>query len=295
MSQSSQQSSPPLPARSQARLLSLPPELQLQIWQIAIPKPRVLRVALEELPHDRLRAYQLDPIVIPTILHICSNSRAVALKIFRLGFGANTHPRDKTWWNPNIDTLYLPAWLPPPHTLHLPSRFPSPGSDPNIDFHTVEEEAADPHSEYSMWDLEVLWDATSQAALAAVQHLAVPWVESFLHDFGIFSGEDWGLNSIGPLWLKGFPLLNSLTFLVDHYPKWYRTGDILLYEPHDGVVFKYFGESPAEFEWRIKGALDDFRHEFEPEWNPPTIEILILGHRKTRKRNGFCLRYGRGL
>jgi hypothetical protein len=260
--------------------MNLPLELRLQIWGLAIPEPQVLRIAFEHLPGGIRRAYHMGPIAIPTILHICRDSRAVACRIFRLGFGATTHPRDRDWWNPAADMLYLPGWLPPPHwDLRVTRGFLTEDDPPAADLN------------WDGWVHWNMWHSHRQSyAIAAVQHLALPWQEPFLEDFGVFEGEDWGLRAAGPPWLKGFPALKSVSFLVDHFPTWYRTGDILLYEPIDGSVFDAFGgESSADFEWRIEGALDDFKRRLEPEWDPPTVEILILGHGKTRRRSGFCL------
>jgi hypothetical protein len=40
---------------------------------------------------------------IPTLLHVCQESREFTLTIFRLGF----HPGDKFYWSPRLDTICL--------------------------------------------------------------------------------------------------------------------------------------------------------------------------------------------
>jgi len=270
----------PLEPAPRSDLMNLPSELRLQIWELAVPEPQVLRIAFEIFPGGVRRAYHMGQIQIPTILHICRDSRTVARRIFRLGFGASTHPRDRDWWDPAADILYLPGWLPPPHWDLRVTRGYLAEADPPVE-----------DLNWDGWtDLDMRRHSRQSSAIAAVQHLALPWQEQFLETFGAFEGEDWGLRAAGPRWLKGFSALKSVSLLIDHYPTWYRTGDILLYEPLEGSVLEDFGgESLADFEWRFEGALDDYKRVLEPEWVPPTIEILVMGHRKTRTRSGYCL------
>lgn len=73
-----------------------------------------------------------------------------------------------------------------------------------------------------------MWHDDRQTnAIAGVQHLALPWQEPFAEDFGIFEGEDWGIRDAEPPRLTGFLALKSVSFLVDHFLTWDRTGDIL--------------------------------------------------------------------
>jgi hypothetical protein len=186
---------------------------------------------------------------------------------------------------PAVDTLYLPAWQPPPSwDLKVSREFSQNSWYP----HT-------PDRNWHGWGQTEMW----HDSLAAVQHLAIPCKEPFLKEYGILrrqkmkeipSSYNWSKKATGPPWLKGFADLQSASFLIDHFPTFYRAGDILLYEPLDDSVLQNFrGETPAELEWWIEKVMDDFKCRFEPNWIHPEVEILILGYRKTRKRSGFCL------
>lgn len=68
-------------------LLSLPQELRHQIYSYCLPKPRILRVALD---FSSLHAQLLGPFSrIPLLLHICQDTRIFALSNFELGFAAD--------------------------------------------------------------------------------------------------------------------------------------------------------------------------------------------------------------
>src|SRR3954467_11639510 len=96
-----------------ASLAGLPAELRLQIWQLAVPHGRVLRMTFITDDDGHEFAGAMGPITFPTILHICHESREVAKKLFQLGFGIGNRKEDRNWWCPATDILYLPHWQPP--------------------------------------------------------------------------------------------------------------------------------------------------------------------------------------
>lgn len=74
-------------ATEKCHFLSLPREIRLQIYTFALPKPRILRIALD---CETLQAQLLGPFSrIPLLLHICQDTRQFALDLFELGFCAD--------------------------------------------------------------------------------------------------------------------------------------------------------------------------------------------------------------
>lgn len=266
----------------------LPTEIRLQIWQLAIPKSRVLRIASSSDRSHLKRIYPMQPLPIPTILHVNRESRSVGLDIFRLGFGPDgspCNPEDNDYWNPSADTLYLPSFQPPRDWDVRQSReFMEPIHDPNF---------------WASRDDSHIGSTELHIRLAALRHLALPWNYKVIHGLGL-KKLHFSKNYVAwlPRWLFGFNELRSVSFLIDHWPKWYRTGEIVLYEPEETVMDQgqktetratAFRATPSEVEGRIEKIMDMFREQEEPEWDVPSIEILVMGHRKTKKRSGFCL------
>jgi hypothetical protein len=64
--------------KSTFKLNSLPIELRLNIWELALPELRVIQILLAEDGHDGARTNA----VIPVVLHINSESRQLALKYY---------------------------------------------------------------------------------------------------------------------------------------------------------------------------------------------------------------------
>jgi hypothetical protein len=224
---------------------TLPTELRLQIYGLTVPPPRVIRIALPlgRKPADYY-AYSLSPPLIPfipIILHINHESRLIGLSIFRLGFSttSNTttpsqaHKRYWTYWNPSIDTLYLPSWNPPTH------------HDPRQD-HDFQAQAFDPA--YPVVPNDTFFASTlHHALLSRVQHLALPWDFRTATSLALrpTSDDDPSLldSSVKgawlPSWLKGFPSLKSVTFIIDETPQNYRAGETVLEEPEAKTMETY--------------------------------------------------------
>jgi hypothetical protein len=71
---------------------NLPPELQLCIWKLRMPGPRVVIVNKVLVTTQRGVVYKLvSPTPAPSILHVCQISRHVALKIYQPFFPSHIH------------------------------------------------------------------------------------------------------------------------------------------------------------------------------------------------------------
>jgi hypothetical protein len=258
----------------------LPLEIRLQIWLLALPRGRVLRIAFKGHNEDEL-AYAMGPVSIPTILHVCHESRAFARRVLRLGFGESSTVEDRGWWNPCQDILYLPPWQPPPNWdlrvsfnfQDFQENFPYPPLDINRDDSSV-------------------GSPSHHISLASVQHLALPF------NFKVLNGIKFSERSESwlPPWLHDFPNLKSVKLLIDHVPQWYRAGDIQLYLPLDvplngpplptaSLTFN----TPSRIESKIKQRLEEFRKEFDPAWQVPSVEIMVVGNTERKEQCGFCL------
>jgi hypothetical protein len=291
---------------------TLPTELRLQIWSLTVPPPRIIRIALPlgRKPADYY-AYSLSPPLspfIPAILHINHESRTVGLSIFRLGFSTSTlnhcpsksHKRYWTYWNPRIDTLYLPSWNPP--TRHDPRQdhdFPAQSFDP------VYPEV--PNDTFFASTLH-------HTLLSLVQHLALPWDFRTATSLALrpISADDPSLLDSStegawlPCWLKGFTSLKSVTFLIDDLPQAYRAGEIALEEPEMKTMETY---SECFRSRRRRGAMpflalpSDIERvvlwRLEEEWTKegkgkkrmevPGVKLMVV--RKERlQREDFLLR-----
>jgi hypothetical protein len=76
----------------------LPTELRLQIWELSLPDGRVIKVHVDE---KRSKAYLVDRLPLPSLLHVCRDSRSFVLMVFRRGF-QNT-PESRNNFGHNLD------------------------------------------------------------------------------------------------------------------------------------------------------------------------------------------------
>ena len=97
----------------------LPTEIRLQIWRLAVPGGRLLKLSCMILPGPPAQLYLLGDIFtkrqlpLPTILHVCHESRAVACEILQHGFQISpprllespTRAEGHVWWNLSADTV----------------------------------------------------------------------------------------------------------------------------------------------------------------------------------------------
>lgn len=258
----------------------LPLEIRLQIWQLALPRGRVLRITFKGRIENE-QACAMSPITMPTILQVCHESREFAKTVLRCGFGMNPTLNDRGWWNPCRDILYLPPWQPPPNW------------DLRVSFNFQDFQENFPYPPLDMHrDDSNVGSASHHTSLASVQHLALPF------NFKVLNGIKFSERSESWLlpWLHDFPNLRSVKLLIDHVPQWYRAGDIQLYLPLDvplngpplptaSLTFN----TPSRIETKIKQKLEDFRKQFHPDWKLPSVEIMVVGNTERKEQCGFCL------
>ncbi|KAF8854119.1 hypothetical protein BDZ45DRAFT_677200 [Acephala macrosclerotiorum] len=93
----------------------LPTELRLKIWKLAIPGPRILSVGHRmqygegygRIIPTAMEWRTSDPV--PTLLHVCHDSRTEALKVYQPSFAAFRTPRQegKNYIDFSRDILYF--------------------------------------------------------------------------------------------------------------------------------------------------------------------------------------------
>ena len=86
---------------------SLPYELRAQIWQLALPGPRVIEIRNRAGYFENLHCTQIYSICrIPVLLHTCRESREVALKYYALSFSITNFP-PQIYVDFSVDTIYF--------------------------------------------------------------------------------------------------------------------------------------------------------------------------------------------
>lgn len=182
---------PAIGAQTAVKFSDLPLEIRIEIYKLAIPLSRVIRLQLTKYSatgnksckyvEDPKRHFEsLSPPCIPTILHINRESRAIGLKIFKNTFGAPLSDRKDskgeyaekrgTYWNPKIDTLYLP------HENPLPRHLARDADDLNYMHQTdLDDEEEYPPRELDEDVCKIGSDLyEEQELLQNVRHIALP-------------------------------------------------------------------------------------------------------------------------
>jgi len=99
----------PMPLRSFVYFPCLPPEIRLQIWELARPDPRIIKVERSKYKYKdifgQVRGLPICRAEIPRILHACSESRGVGLRWYQL-VGTHSWFRDKFEEGP-IRSFYI--------------------------------------------------------------------------------------------------------------------------------------------------------------------------------------------
>lgn len=285
------------PFQAATNFSDLPFEIRTDIYSLAIPLSRVLRMRLNKGHKPGGYAESISHPCVPTILHINRESRAVGLKIFRLSFGAFSaqaadgsalRERDifRSYWNPAIDTLYLPFLNP---LKGDPIQITKDHVNLNPGYNTDAGEDTDA----CLVGSDIYH---KHRILSHVRHLALPNNRKTRVGFGpshalgeMYTGgfPEGNLRS----WIRKFENLESLTLLQDPFPGWYRSGEILLYEPDEEGEDQYCKRAVQllrETESEVEKALEAFAKG--KDWEPPSVEVLIMGNRKTRKPPAFCIR-----
>ncbi|KAM3148244.1 hypothetical protein ABEW05_011555 [Botrytis cinerea] len=230
---------------------NLPPELRLHVWEYALPSGRTLRVKVDA--YDDTRAsLQGDFSAIPSICHVNSESRSLALSIIRNGLGPNTEESD-FYWNPNTDTIYFP-----------PSASWTSGT-----------------MEKFLFKENVPASYRNDGITPVVQHIALPlniWLAQGLYLEPLESR--WLLN-----WLYKFPMLQSVTLLIEPFDQWLGLPNtsIVYHEPLDVPMSQLLGHKPSHIQKMLEDSLSEYRDANDGAWEPPAVEVLVLGMKKFKR------------
>ncbi|PQE03576.1 hypothetical protein CJF31_00010147 [Rutstroemia sp. NJR-2017a BVV2] len=258
----------------------LPAELRLQIWSHALPSPRTLKVKIDA--YSSAHAELLGPFApIPSIMHVCAESRSVGLSIYRLGLGPALDADGRNfYWDPRVDTVYLPpsaAW-----TNGVLGEFLGRG------------EGEGKNGIPENW--------VNDGFMRVVRHIALPlnvWLAR-----GLYLEPEEG-RWLMP-WLRRLPELRSVTLLVEPYDQWMGMPDtrVVYYEPLNVPMSQLLGMKPLEIEVGVEEAwegwvdkemgnlIDDEGYGSEgdekdrgngkgkDEWYIPLVEVLVLGMKK---------------
>ncbi|PQE06230.1 hypothetical protein CJF30_00005195 [Rutstroemia sp. NJR-2017a BBW] len=237
----------------------LPPELRLQIWAHALPVPRTLKVKIDA--YSSAHAELLGPFApIPTIMHVCAESRSVGLGVFRLGLGPALDKDGRNfYWDPRVDTLYLPpaaAWA-----NGVLGEFLGRGGIPP--------------------------DWVNDGFMRVVRHIALPlnvWLAR-----GLYLEPEEGRWLIQ--WLRRLPELRSVTLLVEPYDQWMGMPDmrVVYYEPLNVPMSQLLGLKPLEIEVGVEEAWEEEKGKGNEEWDVPLVEVLVLGMKKYTP-DEWCIR-----
>jgi hypothetical protein len=256
----------------------LPTEIRFEIWRLATPKSRILRVKAEPEYSSASLIGPFSPV--PTILHVCQESRRFGLSVFRRGFQDISDGLNDFYWNPSIDTLYLL-----PFGEENPRSFITP-------YHTI--------------PLETLPD---------VQHLAFPLTRMlFLNisrtDSPLFNWLT-TLPSLETICFLIEPMHNwlgmrrwmgqeippsAIHLPNDRHISFNPPSAIVLYEPVETHVYGYGSNEmpPTLMETTIRRVISEVWDNEHPRTAPPAIEVLVMGTKRF-KNSGFCLPCPRNL
>jgi len=256
----------------------LPAEVRLQIWKLAIPKSRILRAKVEPRPTGATIFGPFSPV--PTILHICHESRHLGLTIFRRWFQHILDGRNDFYWNPSIDTLYLVL-------------FRDGSGHPRA-------------AEILSLSVEMTPD---------VQHLALPlpyWLYRSLTTVGspiwgsltaftslqniyflIEPSQDW----YGQLqWSDENEAPQRIELADGRHMNFYPPSAIVLYEPAETNIrgYRIGNLPPSTIERHILRVFNGFWNRTHQDTVPPTIKVFVMVPIRF-ENSGFCLSCPRNL
>jgi hypothetical protein len=256
----------------------LPTEIRFEIWRLATPKSRILRVKAEP---EYSSASLLGPFSsVPTILHVCQESRRFGLSIFRRGFQDISDGLNDFYWNSSIDTLYL-----------LPFGEENIRSS-IIPYHTIPLETL-PDVQHLAFPLtRMLFLSISRTDSPLFNWLTTfPSLETIC--FLIEPMRDW----IGMRQWMGQEIRPSAIQLPGHHQiSFHSPSAIVLYEPVETHVYGYGSNElpPSVMETTIRRVISEVWDTTCPWTSPPAIEVLVMGTKKF-KNSGFCLPSSRNL
>lgn len=252
--------------RSGPSLYDLPGEVRNEIWGLALPHGRNIKLQINTNMGTQ-RTYA--SVSIPSIFHICRESRCYALGVYVLGFGSDVIEEDKLWWNPETDRFFIPQTC---YTIAI-----SKGFDSGIEI----PQTIIPSFPYDMFN--------------KLQHLAMALNCRLLRS----------MNSGGIKWFYGFESLKTVSLVIDPDPmvSTHEFGlgyanALVLYEALDLPIISnpefenYFSDfnhvpTPSKIERMMTRKAEEFI-ETHPEWKAPVFEVMVMGLKRT-KRSGWCI------
>lgn len=269
----------------------LPPELQTIIWKLATPPPRVFQIQIDNSGRATVKPSCFGTYQIPSIAHVNRASREVALSsknpiYWKGAFGplpSLQSDLDREYWRPELDTVYIPRFLPP-----TPGNTPKgwPRSQAYLWYDGASE--ADVHTDdYNFPTTDEFGNASIQQCLSQignVRHLAIPFDVETRGAF--LQGTPHGLTQTGAGgimdWVTQFIHLSSLTFIVHPELEWW------IYDPREMDLLPASDEDiSAELQVDCTTAMVETTiiHIFEAykasrvalaNWTIPDIEIQLL-------------------
>jgi hypothetical protein len=96
----------PRPANAFPQFSWLPKELQLKIWEMTTEEPRMVIIRSSSFPSGR---GIWSPTPVPAALHVCAESRAIALKTYKLSFSVSS--QNRPLWLLNQEEWSFPAQI----------------------------------------------------------------------------------------------------------------------------------------------------------------------------------------
>ncbi|KAJ8064237.1 hypothetical protein OCU04_006584 [Sclerotinia nivalis] len=250
----------------------LPVEIRCLIWKYSFTEERILPFRVNKASWERITYirsfHNLPP---PKLLHVCQESRKEALRFYRLGswdVSIYGQVRRRGWWNPSMDIIYVPYWL--------PSRPPSP-SPPGTVISTNDANRGNMNL--------IRGDIHFQERMATIQHLAFSTKSASIRwewEARIKIGQSWSWSDLAD-WLSKFPLLKTFTLIVDYMtyrysaqgPRWVDHLDFAIegrWRDHssrwDMTPSKIISGLEQCFEL-IKSAKND------SNWKPPRVRIVL--------------------
>lgn len=280
------------------------------IWQLATPPGRrIFRFRVEDVLSCKDRARAFEPLRIPSIMHICRESRTEGQKLYTLGFGLSPFEKGQDYWQPDIDIVYFPRWLPlkgwqwqrnMPFDFSHHLRLGCKNIRNNVFAINCRSDGIEPcHSLIGKArDLAISCDHF-------ICKLLLNGLEGALAKSS-FTDAKGGARSVFD-WLAKFEHLEFLTLVIDRGPLHYRTGNITLPEPDVdfrsspivlstnilGMPLKFVNSfeitmTPAYIENEMNQILQAYITRFKTDWaKPPTVQLRKIQHHN--QPPDFCI------
>lgn len=284
---------------SRTGLLSLPQELRDSIWRLALPRNRILRVKFD---FQNCNARVIGPFSrVPTILHVCQDSRQLALGLLQKGFESKIPLEavraNNFYWCPEFDRLYI-----------VDCRSWTAMYEPNYEI------AHEPESPKALLDYQHF-----KQVFPTVQHIAFPLISRMVTGFHTEMPPN------RRFWLYkllcNVPSLKSVYMLVAPHRDWLAEGPetadakqlptvVTAFEPLDvelrAITFSSsrhmrisaYHKRPVVIEQDMQSDCEVYRQDAveseAQDWCPPSFHVMVLRQRRF-KNSSFCLPSRRNL